>query len=136
MEHTVNYDTIEFVFVSLTELFCIGANGIERYYYVAIKNVALAIVESNDIGVIVMPKLFVAHFHYLLIVYKPIADFAHLTVVGRCHCFYPACGIAFSYLWELYTLCVVCYHSSFVLSFPWQKFADVPAKVYKFAHKT
>ena len=55
VEDAVDDDAVQFLVVRLAELLGVGAHGVERDDEVAADGVAFAIVEGDDVGVVVVP---------------------------------------------------------------------------------
>ena len=110
MEDAVDDDTMELLVVGLAKLLGIGAHGVETDDKVAVDAVALVVVEGDDVGVVVVTKIFAVDLEYLLVVNKHISDFSHLPAIFRSHGLYPSRGFALFYIRHFHALTVVCYH--------------------------
>ena len=110
MEHPVDDDAVELFIIILVIGFSIGANGVERDDDVAIKYITFIVVESDDIGELVMSQIFMVHFENLIIVAEEVADLTHLTTIGCGYSPYPSRGLTFLNLGHSYALTIVCYH--------------------------
>ena len=81
VQDAVNDDTMQLVVVGLAELLGIGAHSIERDDNIAVDDIALIVIEGDDIGVIIMAQILVVDLENLLVVYKHVAHLAHFASV-------------------------------------------------------
>ena len=72
----------------------IGAYGIQRDDKVAINGIAFALVEGNDVGVVVVPQILAVYGEDMLVVAKQIAHLADLLAIGSCHATNPSRRLA------------------------------------------
>ena len=94
VEDAVNDDAVELVVVVLAELPGIGAHGVEADEEVAAHNIALAIVEGDDVGVVVVPQVLAVDLKNLVIVAEDVGHVAHTLAVGAGHVAHPGRGLA------------------------------------------
>ena len=83
VQNAVDDDAVELRVERDAQTFCIGAHGVHGDHDVALDDIALAVVKSDDISVVVVfQKLFVG-FQNALVVNKHVVQVAHfLTVFG------------------------------------------------------
>ena len=91
MQDTVDDDPVKFGFISSSELFCIGANGIQTDEQVAGNPVSLAVVECDDIGVIIVLQILEVYFQNLFVGAEDIGYFTYSLIICSGYGFYP-CG--------------------------------------------
>ena len=72
---------MQLVVVGLAEQLGIGAHSIERDDNIAVDDIALIVIEGDDIGVIIMAQILVVDLENLLVVYKHVAHLAHFASV-------------------------------------------------------
>ena len=83
----------------------IGTNGIQRNDEVTIKHIILAVVEGDDVGIIVVSQVFVVDFEDVLVVAEQVANLADLLAVSGCHTTNPCGGLATLDIGEFDVLC-------------------------------
>src|SRR5574344_900523 len=115
MEDAVDDDTMELLVVGRAKLLGSGAHGVETDDKVAIDTVALVVVEGDDVGVVVVTKVFAVDLENLLVVNKHISDFSHLSAIFGSHGLYPSRSFALFYIRHFHALTVVCYHILYFL---------------------
>lgn len=70
MQHAMDNHTQQFRVIRLGELLRIGANGVKRNHHITTDATAIAIVEGDDVGVIVVLEIFAVGVEYVLVVAK------------------------------------------------------------------
>ncbi len=110
VENAVDDDTIQLFVIRHALLFGIGAHGIERDEEVAREAVALTIVESDDVGVVVVLEILAIDFQNFLIVAEYIGNIAHTFSVRFCHPTHPSTCLSPRDARHLYIYSIVCDH--------------------------
>ena len=64
----MNDDAVQFFVVVLVKKLGIGAYGIQRDDKIAVEDIILAIVEGDDVSIIVVTQIFVVDFEDVLVV--------------------------------------------------------------------
>ena len=75
VENAVDDDAMQFGIVVSAKKLGVGANGVEADEQVATQFVALAIVEGDDVGIVVVLQVLAVHLQYFLVVTEKIGDF-------------------------------------------------------------
>ena len=110
VEDAVDDDAVELVGRGGGEAGGVVAHGVEGDDDVAVEGVALAVVEGDDVGVVVVAQVFVVVCEDALVVHEHVADFACLLSVGCCHAANPfGCLPPFDG-GHLHSFCVVSNH--------------------------
>ena len=76
MQHAVHEHAVQLFVIRTAEEFGIRAHRIERNIEIARKHIGRAVVESNDVGVIIVLKVATVHIEYFLIVAKHVVHLA------------------------------------------------------------
>ena len=90
----MDYDAVEFLIVGRALRLGIAAHRVEADEAVARDGVVLAIVEGDDVGVLVVVEVLAVHFEYFLIVAEDISHLSHPFAVARCHAAHPRRHVA------------------------------------------
>lgn len=77
VKHAMDNHTQQFRVIRLGELLRIGANGVERNHHITTDATAIAVVEGDDVGVIVVLEKFAVGVEYVLVVSKNIRQRPH-----------------------------------------------------------
>ena len=85
----MNDHPVQLCFVSGTELFSIGAYGVETDEKITGNPIAFTIVERNDIRVIIVLQILAVYFQNLFVRAKDISYFTDLLSVSFSYGFYP-----------------------------------------------
>ena len=101
VQNAVYDDAVQLVVVSLAKLLGIGAHRVEADKQVAAQHIALAVVEGDDVGVIVVLEVLAVHLEYLFVVAEHVGHLAHALVVRCCHGAHPCGGFAVRYVGHL-----------------------------------
>ena len=72
-------------------------------FRVAVDDVALVVIEGDDVGVIVVTEILAVGVENFLVVDEHIANLAHLSSVGIGHGAYPFVGLALVELWHFHS---------------------------------
>ena len=117
MEDAVDDDAVELFIVGGALLLGIGAHGVEADEEVACDGVFLAgeegivaVVEGDDVGVVVVLQILTVHLKYFFVVAEDVADVPHPLSVGGCHGFNPCTDLAATDGWHLHAIDLVCDH--------------------------
>ena len=89
----MNDDAVQFFVVVLVKKLGIGAYGIQRDDKIAVEDIILAIVEGDDVSIIVVTQIFVVDFEDVLVVAEQVAYFANLLAVGGGYATNPCGGL-------------------------------------------
>ena len=110
MEYAVYDDTQQLVVVRLAEELGVRAYGVERDDEVAVDDIAVGVVEGDDVGVVVVAEILAVHLENLLVVAEEIAYLSHSSAVRGCNLPDPSAHVASAYGRHLHVFGVVCYH--------------------------
>ena len=94
VQDAVDDDAVQFFIIILFKQFGIGANGVQRDDQVAVQGVALVVIESDDVGVVVVTQVLTVHRQDVLVVTEQVTHLADLLAVGGCHTANPRRGFA------------------------------------------
>ena len=108
MENAVDDDAIEFFVVAFPHAFGITPHGIEGNENIAIDGVALVVVESYDVGIVVVTEELAIYFQYFLVVTKHVPQLADTTAVSLRDTANPGCNGSPFYLREGNTFSCKC----------------------------
>ena len=111
VEDAVDDDPVQFAFVVVIgELFRIGAYGIKADEEVTVETVSFAIVEGNDICIIIMLQILAVHFEYLLVRAEDVGDFTDSFSVSGGYGFYSFRGFTLLDGWHFHAVCLITNH--------------------------
>lgn len=82
VEDAMDDDAMKLVVVGLVKLLRIAAHRVERDDDVAIDDIALVVVEGDDVGVVVVTEILTVYLQYLLIADKHVSNRTHTTAVA------------------------------------------------------
>lgn len=83
VKQTVDNDAMKLVQEGCIYLFCVGSDCIKRYIYVTIYARARAIIEGNNVGIVVVLEKLLIDGKDLLIVAEDVVEFAYgVAVLG------------------------------------------------------
>lgn len=94
VQDAVDNDAVQFAFVRLVELLGVGAHGVQADEQVACDAVSFAIIEGDDIGVVIVLQVLSIHLQDFFIRAEDVGDFAYLLVVGGRYLFHPFGGFS------------------------------------------
>ena len=86
-------DAMEFALIGLIELLGIGAHGVEADNNIARNLIALGIIESDDVGVIVVSKELAIAIENTLVVDELVANFAQSLAMELCDLANPSTDV-------------------------------------------
>ena len=72
----------------------IGAHGVQRDDQVTVEDIILAIVEGDDIGIVVVPQIFIVDLKDMFVITEEVAHLADLLAVGGGYATNPRGGLA------------------------------------------
>ena len=94
VQYAVYDDSVQLAsVVAAGKLLGVGAHGVEADEEVAAQAVALAVVEGDDVRVVVVPEVLPVHLEYALVGAEDVGDVAHALAVALCHGFNPFGGL-------------------------------------------
>ena len=105
MQDAVDDDAMQLFVVVFVEKLGIGSNGIQRNDEVAIKDIILAIVEGDDVGIVVVTQIFVVDFEDVFVIAEQITHLANLLAIGGSYATNPCGGLAALDVGEFDVLC-------------------------------
>lgn len=85
MQHAMHYHSVKLALVRFSYLFGIREDGIKRNEHIAAYHLATGVVESNDVGEIVMVKKLPVHLDDFIIVAEYIIQAAHNSSMFMSH---------------------------------------------------
>ena len=85
MQDAVYYYAVQFLLVCCAYHLAVAANGVERDEKVAADNILLAVVEGDDVGVVVVLQILAVNLKNLLVVAEDIIKVAYGVVVLGCY---------------------------------------------------
>ena len=85
VEHAVHHDPLELLAIGDTIFLCVGAHRVEADEDVAADGVTLAVVEGDDVGVVVVFQELAIDLQYFFIVTKDISQVADLFLLAEGH---------------------------------------------------
>ena len=102
VEYAVDHDAMQLFVERQAAVLGVRPHCIDGDVDVALYDIALAVIESDDVGIIVMTEILAVHFEYLLVVNEHITDLANLATIRSSYLFNPSRSIAFANLRHLY----------------------------------
>lgn len=113
VENAVYDYAMEFLLISFTEELCVRAHRIEADKEVAAQEIALAVVEGDNICIIIVLQILAIYLQYLLIVAKHIGHLAYALAIRSRYGAHPCRRFAMRNIGHLNVYYVVCYHVFF-----------------------
>ena len=110
MQDAVDKNTVEFGVEIDAELFGIGTDRIQRNENIAVERGGCGIIESDDIGIVVVPEELAVDFEFAFIGTEDIIDVAYSKAIAGGHGFNPTDDSALVERWKISILSVKGYH--------------------------
>ena len=88
-------DTVQFFFVGCPHPLGVGPHRVETDEEVARNHVTFAVIERDDVRVIIVPEILAVHLQNLLVVHEDVGNLAYPFAVTRSHGFHPGRVFAF-----------------------------------------
>ena len=107
VKHTVNHHTQQLFLISLAEHFGIAAHRVERDKHISGDSAARGVVESDNIGVVIVLQKLAVHFQDFLIVAEDIGKRAHRLIESAGDSLNPAAHSLIAELRQINAYCVV-----------------------------
>ncbi len=117
MEYAVDDGAMQLLIVFGGKLLAIAPHGVEADEEVATDDVALGVVEGDDVGVVVVLQELAVDLEDTLVVAEDVAHVAHLLAIGGGYGAYPCGGLALLDGWHHGAFGVVGNHVWLILNF-------------------
>ena len=89
MQNAVDYDSHQFAPVWLIKLIGIGADSIERYDDITGYSALVGIIESDNVGIVIMIEKLAVDLQYLFVVAEKVAYLPHSPALPGRYVDYP-----------------------------------------------
>ena len=99
--------TVQFFIVWPTEFVGIGKDGVERDDDVAVQDLSLAVVEGDDVRIVVVAEELLVLLENRVVIDEQIADFTDLLALGFSHLANPSRCLTLLDIGEFHSLCLV-----------------------------
>jgi hypothetical protein len=94
MQNAMDDNSMQLFFIRAAKLFGVESHGVQTDEEVAGNALALAIVERDDVSIVVVLQVLSVHLEYLLVIAEDIGYLSHSLAIAVCHGLYPGRGEA------------------------------------------
>lgn len=117
VEYTVYDDAVQLLIIFGGKLLAVALHRVETDEEVATDDIALGIVEGDDVGVVVVLQELAVDLEDALVVAEDVAHVAHLLAIGGGYGAYPCSGLALLDGWHHGAFGVIGNHVWLILNF-------------------